>query len=401
VLLFSVPWSYVATARGRKPVILLLSAGLFSKYIYVQFILFFGGTIDLKWTWLSALHTMLGGSVSVGTVLIYTIISDVVPTHDRVIVFFQVMAATIATQFFGGLASAALMSQTAWLPMGVGLGIEVAAIMTLFFIPETLNYNHDPSRVHAQEPDLRSPSPIHGRAGLHFPWLRAQIRDATRRVRTCVAILTSDHRVLLIVSTFLVHMLFLNQGILRQYISARYDISLAHATMIISVRSGMIFVLCVFVLPVMNVRFRKQYGSTRSDLILARASALLLGISLLAVGLSPNLMALVAAVAVGALGGGLFSFIRSLSISLVRSEDAAIINGLIGVLDTIGFMIGSPVLAACFKEGMALGTWMQGLPFFTCAGATVIMISDLGMVHVKNDELKEDEARDTEANPVS
>jgi hypothetical protein len=35
VLVFSVPWAYVADVYGRKPVILLLNLALFVKYAYV------------------------------------------------------------------------------------------------------------------------------------------------------------------------------------------------------------------------------------------------------------------------------------------------------------------------------------------------------------------------------
>lgn len=83
MLVFSVPWAYIADARGRKPVVLLLTSGLFIKYTFVQMICFLGGAIPLEWAWLSALHTALGGSVTVATALIYTMISDVISESKR------------------------------------------------------------------------------------------------------------------------------------------------------------------------------------------------------------------------------------------------------------------------------------------------------------------------------
>lgn len=61
--------------------------------------------------------------------------------HRRVAIFFQVLTATITTQFLGSLMSAALMTWNPWIPMLLGLAIELAAIATLLFIPETKNYN--------------------------------------------------------------------------------------------------------------------------------------------------------------------------------------------------------------------------------------------------------------------
>lgn len=86
VLIFSVPWAYVADSYGRKPVILLLTIALFVKYAYVQLICYLGAELPLKLTWFSALHTIFGGSVTVATALIYTIISDIVPGSERFVV---------------------------------------------------------------------------------------------------------------------------------------------------------------------------------------------------------------------------------------------------------------------------------------------------------------------------
>ncbi|KAF5973493.1 major facilitator superfamily transporter [Fusarium bulbicola] len=82
MLVFSVPLAHIADVRGRKPVLLLLTSALFAKYAFVQLVCFFDGVIPLRWSWLSALHTVLGGSVTVATALTYTIIFDVVPEND-------------------------------------------------------------------------------------------------------------------------------------------------------------------------------------------------------------------------------------------------------------------------------------------------------------------------------
>lgn len=83
MLVFSVPWAYVADTHGRKPVILLLAIALFAKYSYVQLICYLGGSVPLRFSWLSSLHTIFGGSVTVGTALIYTILSDVLAEQQR------------------------------------------------------------------------------------------------------------------------------------------------------------------------------------------------------------------------------------------------------------------------------------------------------------------------------
>jgi hypothetical protein len=83
VLIFAVPWAAVADKHGRKKVIILLTVSLFFKYAYIQFICSLQGAVPLRWTWLSAIHTVAGGSVTVATALIYTILSDVLPLGTR------------------------------------------------------------------------------------------------------------------------------------------------------------------------------------------------------------------------------------------------------------------------------------------------------------------------------
>ncbi|KAK3361280.1 major facilitator superfamily domain-containing protein [Lasiosphaeria ovina] len=338
-------------------------------------ICYLGGAAPLKLTWLSVLHTVFGGSVTVGTALIYTIISDVLPKHERLAFFFQVTAATIATQFLGSLISAALMLWDPWIPMLLGLGIEFLGILALLFIPETLSY--DDSSV-SPTPDstsaLSTPTTLISRPSL---W-----RKVSARAHRSLSFLTSDIRILLIVSTFHVHMLFNNRDVMLQHISARYNITLAYATALVSIRSGLAFLLCVIVLPIVNLYSRNRFGSQLSDLVLTRISAVFLSVGFLGVGLAPNLPLLIAGLVINSLSWGLFSFLRSLSTSLVEAHHVARLNSLIGVIDTAGLMVGSPLLAILFTWGMDLHGQWSGLPFLVCAGVVAILTLILTRVSV-------------------
>ncbi|KAK8103456.1 uncharacterized protein PG998_010489 [Apiospora kogelbergensis] len=287
MLIFSVPWAYVADFYGRNPVLLLDSAALFGKYVFVQFICYLQGDISLNWTWLSALHTAFGGSVTVVTALIYTIISDVVPEEKR----------------------AALMTWNPWIPMLLGLAIELAAIATLLFIPETKNYNAtDPLGLVSPPTSTDDPRPR------LKPW-----QGVAWHTRHFLSFLFSDRRIPLILSTFTVHMLFLNRDVLLQYISTRYSISLAQATAIISIRSGAVIFICVVLLPALSIYCRNRVGPNRSDLFLARISAVIIVLTFLGIGLAPSLPGLIPALTLNALGWGLWSFLRSLLTSLIEA----------------------------------------------------------------------------------
>ncbi|KAL9012459.1 MAG: hypothetical protein Q9173_002775 [Seirophora scorigena] len=244
VLIFSIPWGYVADSYGRKPVILLL------------------------------IHTALGGSVTVATALIYTTISDVTPEDKRATIFFQVVAASFITQFLGPLLSAALMERSPWIPMILGLAVELIAVGLISLIPETLNYGGSL----APESTSSSARSIM-RTNLSGTW-----RSLPQLAHDSISFLFSDIRVVLILSTFVLHMLLQNRDVLLQYISTRYQTTLALATVYISIRSGLILLLCLIFLPATNLLFRRRFGSKRSDLLLSRASAALIALGFLMIG---------------------------------------------------------------------------------------------------------------------
>lgn len=282
---------------------------------------------------------------------------------SRATIFFQVIAVSFITQFLGPLISAALMDRNPWIPLLLGLAVELVALGLIAFIPETLNYSE-------------SLSPISTRSS-------AASTTSVKPARTCrsqlhlahgsISFLISDVRVVLILSAFTVHMLLLNRDVLLQYISTRYQTSLALATVIISIRSGLILLLCLIVLPATTLFFRRRFGPKWSDLLLSRASAYLIALGFLMIGLAPNRPLLIFALVINSMGWGLFTFLRSLLTSLVEAHHVARLNTFIGVFDTIGYMIGSPLLAMFFRTGLELrGVW-SGLPFLFYA-AIVAMI---------------------------
>ncbi|KFA81103.1 hypothetical protein S40288_01022 [Stachybotrys chartarum IBT 40288] len=373
VLIFTIPWGYVADKYGRKPVILLTSLAPFCKYIYVQLICYLDGRVPLDLTCLSALHTVFGGGVPVCTALIYTIISDVLPNGSRTTAFFQVMAANITTQFLGSLLSAALMVRDPWIPMVLGLLVEIGDMATLLLIPETRNCNAIST---ISEP--RS-SVMENSQNKHSRWKRSL--DVLKQARGAMSFLISDRRLLMVAFSFLVHMLFLNQDVLRQYISVRYNTSLAHATVLMSIRSGLVFLICVAILPRASNYNRPRLGPERSDLNLARISAAVIALSFLGIALAPTKLLCTLALASNSLGWGLFSFLRSLATGLVEEHHTARLNSLICIFDIVGLMIGSPLLAALFSRGVELTGFWTGLPFFMCSGVMLALL--LGLVRVK------------------
>jgi hypothetical protein len=303
--------------------------------------------------------------------------------ETRVTIFFRVAAASVSTQFAAPLVSAALMTWTPWIPMVIGALIMTLPILIAFFLPETLDYKE------SCEDETTSPSSASLYADTDTKLSTWQtILDNTR---DSTAFLISDARILLLMPAFFLHLLFVNRDTLLQYISTRYAVSLSKATVLISIRSGLIMLLCLLILPAANHFFRKRlgFGPKRSDLLLSRASAVAMALGFFFIALAPSIPLLVTALAVNTFGFGLTLFLRSLLTSLVESHHVARLNTAVGVFDTVGLMIGSPLLAYLFEKGVELGRMWVGLPFLVCAGASALVGIILGGISFGRHEVGE------------
>jgi hypothetical protein len=296
--------------------------------------------------------------------------------YSRTKIFFRVSGASVATQFLSPLLCAYLMKINPWLPMLLGLGIQAFAIVVALFLPETMNYKKSPSE------------PASSASSLCSNKQDSTLQAFRYRIRFSIDFITSDVRIMLIIPAFLIHMLLLNRDTLLQYISTRYAVSLSQATVLISIRSGLIMLLLLIILPSVNNLFRTRwrFGPKHSDLLLSRASAVVMALGFLLIALAPSIPLLVAALLVNTFGWGLTLFLRSLMTSLVESHHVARLNTFVGVFDTIGLMIGSPLLAVLFEKGIEMGGMWSGLPFLVCSGLVAMIAIILGGIDIGREE---------------
>lgn len=56
--------------------------------------------------------------------------------------------------------------------------------------------------------------------------------------------------------------------------------------------------------------------------------------------------------------------LRSFIVGLIPNDRIAVVSSFLSLIDTLGFMAGSPLMAELFSRGLAMGDLWIGLPFY-------------------------------------
>jgi hypothetical protein len=192
--------------------------------------------------------------------------------------------------------------------------------------------------------------------------------------------LHNDWRIVALIATFFGQVLVgSNPLLVLQYLSKRYELTIAKATLLMTIRSGVVLLLFLAILPYTTKAMLRHTSAQRKDIYLARASQALWATGWTLVGLSPSTPLAAASLAIAALGQGTTLLTRSFLASLLPPHHIARVYSAVSMVETIGSMLGSPALAETFTLGLSLGGMWIGLPFFfiglVSAAFTVVMFA--------------------------
>lgn len=127
-----------------------------------------------------------------------------------------------------------------------------------------------------------------------------------------------------------------------------------------------------------------SFSAYRANMLLARASIVLLTIGAFTIGLSAKSGTMVMGLGAFAVGSGYNLLIRSLLVPMVESDHIGMLYTIIGICEAIGALVAGPLLAASFRTGMEWGNAWIGLPYMAAgcllslAAILVVLASVLG-----------------------
>lgn len=185
--------------------------------------------------------------------------------------------------------------------------------------------------------------------------------------------------VILLLTAFLVYRLSRGSSwFLTQYISTRYQWTLAEANFLVACRPIVSVPLFLFGLPWIKSRvLSPRRSATDKDLWLARASIVCLTLGTLGISLSPSIMALIPSMVLQATGSGFVFLTRSIITTLVKRNETARLYTVIEIIQSVGNIVASLSITTVFQVGLHMGgawiglAWMMTSSLFAMVGLAI------------------------------
>ncbi|KAL2834607.1 major facilitator superfamily domain-containing protein [Aspergillus pseudoustus] len=403
-VLLAAPYGLLADRLGRKKALCFGIPGFVLNCLIMFVVMWFSETIPLRTVWASCLTFIFGGGPVVTIAIIYTMMADVTTEEERALMFFRFGVASMGADFISSAASSYLMVLNPWIPMLIGWSVVIVGVFLALLLPETKHAvlqdpYQKPSEMELDRLSFTNGEPMNSseklntdssnlpeddlQEGATFPITRkrsslASFGMALRSNLTPYAFIFRSREVLLLLTAFLVYRLSRGSSwFLVQYISARYNWTIAQANLLMSFKPALTIPLFLVIIPLISKRMMPRMKSNEKDLRLARVSLIFLVVGTLGIGLSPSIGMLIPSLIIQTCGSGFVYLTRSLITTLVKRDETARLFTVIEVLQAIGNVIASLSITTVFQIGLGLGgpwvglAWMMTSTAFCCVGIAI------------------------------
>jgi len=381
----SIPYGIMADRWGRRLVLLLSALGL-NLYLVFTYGVFLASNIVPIWTILFGnVFMFIGGGGMVAAAMLYTMLSDVVSVDDRATVFFQFGAAFLTAQTISAPLSGFLMLYSIWLPLLVSWVLMTFTNLLAFMFPETVQLHSEArdtqrrsnGRMRGGNSDSSSEDDVEAENATPSAFQEFKSKAHEGLMDAWEFVMGNMKIAGLMLSLVFVVLGKLAQELLLQYATKRYHWTWSEAAFLMTISGVTSMVTLIVLLPAASWYFAKYLGLSGviKDLWLIRIVGSCLIFGCLVIAVAPTGLVLAFGLVPYALGSGLSPLIRSVLSALVEEHHIAILNTLIGITESLGVVVASPLLAMSLSLGLKLGGGWIGLPFlFAAIFATIVTV---------------------------
>ncbi|KAL4804940.1 major facilitator superfamily domain-containing protein [Aspergillus unguis] len=345
-LVLGVPYAALAEKWGLKRMILFCLAGIFLAEFWLDLVCWMGGAWPVEVAYLAPVFYLLGGGPSVGGSLLFVLVADEAEERDRPTRFFLMEAAGYLGTMIGFIAPGFITFRSPRTAMVIGLAMIFASFVLVVLVP----VQHEPKAELVPDGDTE-------------PTLST--------VRKAMVLLKGQGSpVLLLVGSLLRALADSVMSILLPYATKLFSWTYPHAGYLESL-SSCVHLAVLLLLPALHRLLSQGEVPISKHLALARISSVLSALGSAGMGLSQHPGPFTMSLVVYGLGGGYNQSIRSILTLSTPEEHRAITYTLLGILDSVGVLIGAPLWPVLYRVGLGLqGVWV-GLPFLTTAAVLV------------------------------
>lgn len=288
-------------------------------------------------------------------------------------------AAVLGGELVFSYLAASMMQVNLWAPIYLSFVVFLPAIVMCFILPETLHSKETEATADEDEATPDSPEPTSPKT------IKAAVSEALSDLAASTSFLfaRNNQYITLLLATLLTTTLGRHaQEILLQFVRNRFGWSWGQAAYLVSVKAFVLIVLLLFLLPASGITLANRWPPRLLELWRARISCVVLIVGAFLIGLAPNAATMVFGLVVYCLGNGYNLILRSLLADLVAPTHRGVLFNTVSMLENIGAVIASPLLAASFRAGLRLDGFWTGLPYFVAAGLFSTALVGLAVVRL-------------------
>lgn len=326
-------WARFSDVRGRRTVLRLCYISIVLSHCLTMLSLLFWRLSGLSGLYATAIIQGIFGGPSLLMATCYAMLTDVLHETERMTWYARAIGIMYAARIIGPSIGSYLLNQRLLLPIYVTTVLATLNFITVLCLPETLNKNS---------------LPLSDRQG--FSMIR-HFKESIEAIQLC----GRNNRMLLITfASFAYFFSFPIVSILVQYVNVQCHWSMEKAGFLTSLHAAAKFVVAVILLPIVKnfINNRWTTNSTTLNVSLVVFSFAIDSGSWLFVAVLPRFM-LIPSLALGTLGVGLSASLRVLAAEETTADQNGRLFACFGVVDALGILFASPVLAATYSATMS------------------------------------------------